>query len=193
MLPGYKRRRDRHVVVAVLQSAHLLEQHADLIVAVNVALALRHPVGVGEGVGGELGHRGAGRRRKIRRGADQHHRVDAARLLRGHVEQRLRAHAQADRLHARQAEAIEQREEVVRRLAEREHARRVRRAPMPAQVGDDDAEAGRIAGGEHQLPVGADPGAAMEQEQRLAGAAILVVQPKTVEVDDHGASDRRRP
>ena len=35
---------------------------------------------------------------------------------------------------------------------------------MAAQVGDDEVEAGGIAGGEHQRPVSADAGAAVEEE-----------------------------
>ena len=59
---------------------------------------------------------------------------------------------------------------------------------MAAQVGHDDAEAGGIAASEHQCPVGADAGAAVQQQQRLAVAAVLVVQLKSVDVDDHGVN-----
>ena len=48
--------------------------------------------------------------------------------------------------------------------------------PWPRRSGTIDAEAVRVAGREHELPVGADPGAAVQQEQRLAVAAIFVVQ-----------------
>jgi hypothetical protein len=96
--------------------------------------------------------------------ADEHLRVDPVGLLRRHVQQRLGANAQPDRLDARHAELIEHREDVGRRLPKCEHPRRVRRAPMAAQVGDDEVEAGGIAGGEHQRPVSADAGAAVEEE-----------------------------
>ena len=64
---------------------------------------------------------------------------------------------------------------------------------MPAQVGDDDAEPAGIAGGEDQLPVGADAGAAVEQQQRVPVAAILVVQLKSVDVDVSACAAKVRP
>ena len=63
---------------------------------------------------------------------------------------------------------------------------------MPAQVGDDEVEAGGIAGGEHQRPVSADAGAAVEEEQRLAVTAAVDVHVKSVDVEDHGVTLQRR-
>ena len=54
------------------------------------------------------------------------------------------------------------------------------------------SEAGGIAGGEHQLPVGADAGAAVQEQQRLAVAAVVVVHLKAVDVEDHGVTLQRR-
>ena len=81
---------------------------------------------------------------------------------------------------------IEQREHVESSLAKRERARRVRRAPVSAQVGHDDSEAVRIAASEDELPIAADAGAAVQEQQRVATAALFVVELKTVDVDDHG-------
>jgi len=78
------------------------------------------------------------------------------------VEQRLRAHAQSDRLDALDAEVIEQREHVMSSLAKRERERRVRRAPVSPEVGHDHAEAVRIGAGEDDLPVAADAGASVQ-------------------------------
>jgi hypothetical protein len=50
-----------------------------------------------------------------------------------------------------------------------------------------------VAGGEHQVPVGADSGAAVEQQERLAVAPLLEIHLETVDVDDHrGVGDGRR-
>ena len=81
---------------------------------------------------------------------------------------------------------IKQGEHVESSLAKGERARRVRRAPVSAQVGHDDSEAVRIAAGEDDLPIAADAGAAMQEQQWVAVAALFVVELKTVDVDDHG-------
>ena len=99
------------------------------------------------------------------------------------MQQRLGAGAQADGFRALDADAIEEREHVLRALPERERAGRVRRASVSAKIGHDDAEPAGIAGREHQLPVGADAGAAVQQEQWIARSAILVVQLESVDVD----------
>jgi hypothetical protein len=80
------------------------------------------------------------------------------------VEQRFRAHAQADRLHALDVQVIEQREHVESSLAKRERARRVRGAPISAQVGHDDSEAVRIAASEDDLLIAAAAGAAVQEQ-----------------------------
>jgi hypothetical protein len=63
---------------------------------------------------------------------------------------------------------------------------------MAAQVGDYEAEARRIAAGEDQAPIGADAGAAVEQEQRFTVAAAVDVHLKAVDVEDHGVTLQRR-
>src|SRR4029450_2926754 len=101
----------------------------------------------------------------------------------------LGAGAQADGLRALDAEAIEEREHVLRALPERDPPRRVRRAPVSAKVWHHDAASAGIAGREHQLPIGADAGAAVQQEQRIPRSAILVVQLESVDVDIRHARD----
>jgi len=63
---------------------------------------------------------------------------------------------------------------------------------VSAQVGHDDAKAVRIASGENGLPVAADAGAAVQEQQWLAAATVVVVELKTVDVDDHGVRLQRR-
>jgi hypothetical protein len=169
--------------VGILEAAHLFEQHPNLIVAVHVTPPMCRPLGVRERFDAELRHGRSRRRREVGRCADQDHRLHSARLLGRHVQQRLGAGAQADGFRALDAEAIEEREHVLRALPERERARRVRRSPVAAKVGNDDAEALRVAGREHQLPVSADAGAAVQQEQWIPGSTILVMQLESVDVE----------
>src|SRR2546430_1350594 len=102
-------------------------------------------------------------------------------LRRREVQQRLRAHAHPDRLHAREAEVIEERGDVARALAERELLRWIRRPPVAAQIGHDDLVAVGV-GWKDVASVGADAGAAMKEEQRLALAAHLEVHREAVDV-----------
>jgi hypothetical protein len=59
---------------------------------------------------------------------------------------------------------------------------------VAAQVRDDHTEAGGIAVGEDQLPVVADAGASVQQEQRLAAAARVVVEIEAIDVDGQDAT-----
>ena len=80
------------------------------------------------------------------------------------------------------SESIQQREDVVRHLGEGEGPRWVCRSAMPAEVWRDDAES-RERLGEDVLPVIAAAGEAVQQQQRLAGAAVPVKEVEAVDAD----------
>ena len=90
------------------------------------------------------------------------HRFDARRLLRRHVEQRVRAGAHADRLDAIDAELIEQGKEIARDIGELEDAAGIGRSSVTAKIGRDDAIA-RQRLGEDVLPVVAGSGEAVKE------------------------------
>jgi hypothetical protein len=94
----------------------------------RVLLALAGPVSVGVNVDRQLPDCLAGLRWKVRRSADEHHRIEAIRPECRHAEQRFRAHAEADPLDALDVETG---------LAKRESTRPVRRPSVSAQVGYD--------------------------------------------------------
>ena len=127
VLRGDRRQRrggEVHVVAIVGELARVAPQRADLIVAEVMAAAHLRPLRLRSPF---LRHRPHDRARligKARRAADVNHRGDARRLLRGHVQQRVRAGAHADRLDAIDAEVIEQREDVARDIGELEDAAR---------------------------------------------------------------------
>src|SRR5207244_12455513 len=80
----------------------------------------------------ELRRGDAQRRWEIWRCAHQHHRINASWLRGTRMEERLRAHAHADGLHAIDLQVIEQGEDIIGTLPEREALRRARRAAVAA-------------------------------------------------------------
>src|SRR2546423_9611574 len=110
----------------------LRPEHADLLVAVVMPLPHELPLGVAVAFDGHLPHDGACLLWIVWRGTRQHHRFDALRLLRRHVQKRLAAGARADGFTLFNREMIEQGEDVERRLPEGELARRIGRAPVTA-------------------------------------------------------------
>ena len=77
---------------------------------------------------------------------------------------------------------IEQREDVAGDVRKPEDRRRIRRSPVAAQIGSDDAIAGERLR-EDVLPVIAAAGEAVEQQQRLAGAVIAIKEAHAVHFD----------
>ena len=84
---GQEGRRERHVVVAVLEAPHLVEKHADLIVSVPVKPAEPRPSGLGQALQAESLEEIPARRREVGPASHQHHRLYAIGLLRGHVKE----------------------------------------------------------------------------------------------------------
>jgi hypothetical protein len=117
-------------------------------------------------------------------GADDHHGFDSFRLERRHVEQGIAAHADADGPAARDAEMIEQGQGVERALAMRQCLWRIGGPAMTAGVGRDELVLA------HQLiasgigPIAMTAGAAMQQQERRAGAVDRVMQVDAVHL--HG-------
>ena len=119
----------------------------DLIVAVDVtltqgvALLVRQSV---ERLRGELCGSGPQCIGKAGRRAHEDHGVDPRRLCGACVKKALRAHTEANCLYALDAEAVQQREDVLCALPECECAARIGRTSMAAQIRDDHAVAGRV-------------------------------------------------
>jgi hypothetical protein len=130
---GEGRRIEVHVLAIVGESARVPPEGANLIVAVDVSSAHVRPFRFRATVLGHRPHDGACRCRKVRCAADVNQGLDPRRLLRGHVQQRVGACTQADRLHAADAETIEQREEIPRDVGESENAGRIRRIVFPVR------------------------------------------------------------
>src|SRR5438128_1204372 len=82
----------------------------------------------------QLPHDRAGLFWKVRRCADQHHRLDPTWLLSGNVKESLGSKAHAHRLKSFDAQAVEQRKHVQRRLPKRKLLRWIGRATVAAQV-----------------------------------------------------------
>jgi hypothetical protein len=177
-------RREAHVVVAVCEAARDREELLDLrlATAVNPAQALQ--LGRAHRLLREARLQRARLRGKVGRGAHGHHRLHAARMRRGHVQADDAAAAQSDRLDVRELQVPKQTQQVRCALPERERPRRIRRAPVAAQVGRDDA----VAGGrlpEDVAPVGPASRHAVEEQQGLALPRLLPVQLDPVELDLH--------
>ena len=123
------------------------------------------------------------------------HRLDAARRLRRDVEQSLRAEAQSNGAHLVDPHRVQDGEHVSGALAEREAAPRVRRAPVAAGVGDDDAvRLGQPVEVEQVPPVSAGAHHPVKEKKRGAAPALLDVEARALHRNrpaQHGV--RRRP
>ena len=179
------RRREREIVVARGESAGHLVEAGNLRVSMHMpraecgALGVRQTV---ERVLRELRRRRSQRRWKIRRRADEHHRRYNIRTRRGHMQQRFGTHAHADRVGARHAEMIEERQHVLCALAEGERTRRIRRPSMSAQIRHDHSVSVRVFR-KHVEPVPADSHTAVQEQQRFSGATVFEVHVKAVHMN----------
>ncbi len=182
-------RREAHVVVAFGQRALVPPEGRDLLIAMRVALAQPQPFRVG-GMGRDLPHDAAGLLGEVHRGAHHDHRVDAyfalqGRLQRG-MQERVAAHAQADRLAPLEAELIEEREQVARALRVAEGLVGVRGVAVSARVDGDHPVATREVLETRVTPVAAASGHPVQQEERLALAVHFVGEVDAVQL--HGSS-----
>src|SRR5437667_12914149 len=101
-----------------------------------MATAQDFPLLFGESIG-VLAHEVTGLRRKVRSGADQHHGLNAIRLLGGHVEQDIATTADAHAVAGADSKVIEQSKRVSGGLVGAEGHRENSRAAVNKQVRQD--------------------------------------------------------
>src|SRR5207244_1525186 len=101
-----------------------------------MATAQDFPLLFGESIG-VLAHEVTGLRRKVRSGADQHHGLNAIRLLGGHVEQDIATTADAHAVAGADSKVIEQSKRVSGGLFVAEGLRQNARVAVTTQVGQD--------------------------------------------------------
>src|SRR5205823_9742624 len=106
--PGQRRRREIHVVIAVLHPALPFPQRDDLLVAEFMAFAHSLPFCRWLALDRNLSHDRPSLLREIHGRANQNHRLDSPRLKRRHMEKNVAAHAQADRLASLNAKMVEE-------------------------------------------------------------------------------------
>ena len=169
------RRGEVHVVAIVGELARMAPQRANLIVTEVMPAAHLGPLSLRSSLLCHRLHDGARLIGKARRAADMNHGDDPLRLLRGHVQQRVRAGAQADRLDTIDAEMIEQREDVSRNVGELEVVPGIWRTSVSAQIGCDDAMTSRRFS-EDVLPVITASGESMQEQQWFSAAALAIAQ-----------------
>src|SRR5215469_7729003 len=144
-----------------------------------MATAQNFPLLFGESIG-VLAHEGTGLRRKVRRGADQHHGLNATRLLGGHVQQDVATSADANGLRGGDLQMIEQGKHVYRGLIMTEWLCKRTGAAVTTQVRQDELEScAPLCEGSDPILAGA--GEAVQQQQGLTRCVKFEVELLTIE------------
>src|SRR6516164_1906790 len=139
-----------------------------------MATAQDFPVLFGESIG-VLAHKGTGLRRKVRGGADEHHGLNAIRLLGGHVEQDIATTADADALAGANSDVIEQSKHVSGGLLVAEGLPQNARVTVTTQVGQNQLKSVSPLL-ERRNPILAGTGKAVQQQERLSRSMDLEVE-----------------
>ncbi len=133
------RRSEVHIVIAVGESSGAREKGIDLGVPAGMTSAKNLPLPFGQPIG-ILAHDGTCLRGKVRRGANQHHRLYALRLPGRHMQQDVAAPTGPQSLASADFQMIEQREYIRGGILMPEGFRKNARPGVTAQVRHDQLE-----------------------------------------------------